>query len=162
MIALGLVSVTPDVDVADCALSTSGRNGSQKWARRKENVKDRQNRQCLFCGRGEAKYRKLEIHHAKKQEHGGTDALRNVLAACPACHRLIHNVERSMPFAARLSLALQVLRPESALVTFLCRVLFRGFLNSAEDSGFHPAALVLRPLRATAEGPDLVAREEVA
>jgi hypothetical protein len=150
--ALGLVSVTPDADATNCVPSTSGRNGSARWARRKENIKDRQNRQCLFCGRGEAKYRKLEIHHVKKQEHGGTDARRNVLAACPACHRLIHNVERNMPFAARLNLALQVLRPESILVTWVCRMLFRAFLNSAEASGFHPAALLLRPLRSTAEG----------
>lgn len=158
MTALGLVPVNPDAAFADCVPSASGRNGHQRWVKRRENVKDRQNRQCLFCGRRSGRHLQLEIHHVKKQEHGGSDAFRNVLAACHACHRLIHNAERSMPFAARLSLALQVLRPESILVTLVCRVLFRGLLKAAGANAFHPAALVLRPLRAAPEGPVLVAR----
>jgi hypothetical protein len=75
---------------------------------------------------------------------------------------LIHNAERRMPLVARLSLALQVLRPESVLVTWICRMLFRGLLKAAGATTFHPAALVLRPLRTVPEGPGLVAREGAA
>jgi len=55
----------------------AGRSTSQQWALRKERVKDSQNRQCLFCGRSEARYRKLEIHHVRKQEHRGSGSWSN-------------------------------------------------------------------------------------
>lgn len=162
MTALGSVPVNPDAALVDCVPSASGRSGHQRWVKRRENVKDRQNRQCLFCGRRSGQRLELEIHHVQKQEHGGSDAFRNVLAACHACHRLIHNAERRMPLAARLSLALQVLRPESVLTTWICRMLFRGLLKATGATTFHPAALVLRPLRTAPKGPGLVAREGAA
>lgn len=155
----GLVSALPDAVAVGYVPTATRRNGSQRWARRKENVKDRQNRQCLFCGRRSGRRLQLEIHHVKKQEHGGGDAFRNVLGACHACHRLIHNVERGMPFVARLSLIVQVVKPESMLATWVSRILFRCFLKSSGASAFHPAALVLRPLRTE---PCIVAREGVA
>lgn len=125
----------------------TGRSTSQQWALRKERVKDSQNRQCLFCGRSEARYRKLEIHHAKKQEHGGGDSWGNTLALCRACHTLVHNVgNRETPLVGRIILAWQVIGPrESRIVTLICRLLFQCFLCSAAGSSFHPSALQLRP-----------------
>jgi len=125
----------------------AGRSTSQQWALRKERVKDSQNRQCLFCGRSEARYRKLEIHHACKQENGGSDSWSNTLALCHACHTLVHNVgNRETPLVGRIVLAWQVIGPrESRLVTLICRLLFRCFLRSSAGSSFHPSALRVRP-----------------
>jgi hypothetical protein len=156
MIALGLVFGAAEVASAACAMNGHPSSHHQWWAKRKDNVKNRQNRQCLFCGRGEGRWG-LEIHHVKRQAHGGTDALYNLVCACHACHRLIHNAERRMPFAGRLILALQVLSPESIFVTLVCRAMFRAFLMSPAASLFHPAALRLRPPRATNDGPDPLA-----
>jgi hypothetical protein len=168
MTALGLASIaSDDAELAPC-VSTVSHSGQQKWVKRSENVRDRQNRQCLCCGRIERlygrvrHYRDLEIHHVRWQQHGGTDAYRNLIGVCRACHKLMHNSGRAMPFAARVILALQVLRPESMLITRACRVLFRLFLKSAAATSFHPAAMRLRPWRTTDDGLRLVAREEVA
>lgn len=139
------------------SLSGSGPESSESsphlkagyWPNRKENVKDRQDRKCLFCGRPQAKHRPLEIHHVRKIEHGGTDAFMNLIAVCHACHNFVHNVERDMPAISRVILALQILGPrESALLTWVCRFLFRVFLRSPAGTSFHPAALQLRRVSA--------------
>lgn len=129
----------------------TGRSTAQIWAIRKEQVKDSQNRQCLFCGRNEGRYKKLELHHVQKREHGGGNAWNNTLALCPACHHVIHNIaDRGIPFAGRIVLALQLLgSQESRVVMAICRLIFRFFLLSPAATAFHPAKLV-RPLRAAA------------
>jgi hypothetical protein len=81
----------------------------------------------------------------RKIEHGGTEALRNLVAVCHACHKFTHNVERDMPAVSRLILVLQVLWPESLLIAWVSRFLFARFLYSPAGSTFHPAALALRP-----------------
>ena len=145
MIALRLVSAECGAVPIGGAASGTCRNGGKRWAVRRENVKDRQNRQCLFCGRYSSRRLNLEIHHVKKIEHGGTDALLNLVAVCHACHRFVHNVEREMPFMSRLILILQIIRPESLLIAWVSRLLFARFLRSAGATTFHPAALALRP-----------------
>ena len=52
------------------AASGTCRNGGKRWNVRRENVKDRQNRQCLLCGRHASQRLNLEVHHVKKVEHG--------------------------------------------------------------------------------------------
>jgi hypothetical protein len=139
---------TANATVEPITPAAGARRGSnQIWAIRREKLKDSQNRQCLCCGRGEARKHRLDPHHVKKVEHGGTDAFRNLIAVCESCHKLIHNVERDMPFVSRVILALQVLGPrESLTVTAVCRVLFRVFLRSTAANSFHPAYLKLRPM----------------
>lgn len=149
MTVLGLAPAALDgVRVASVpATEATGRSTSQQWAIRKERVKDHYNRQCVFCGRTEARHQKLEIHHSKKQEHGGSNSWANTLALCHACHKLVHNVgDRRVPLVGRIILAWQVIGPrESRLVTFGCRLLFRCFLRSSAGSSFHPASLHVRP-----------------
>lgn len=149
MILLGLAPVAFNgASVASVTTTgAAGRSTSQQWALRKERVKDSQNRQCLFCGRSEARYRKLEIHHACKQENGGSNSWSNTLALCRACHTLVHNVgNRETPLVGRIILSWQIIGPrESRLVTSICRLLFRCFLRSRAGSAFHPSALKLPP-----------------
>lgn len=116
------------------------------WPNRKENVKDLQNRQCLWCGRSHGRHVRLEIDHIKKRENGGTDGLANIRALCRACHKLRHNAERHMPAVSRLIIGLQILTgaSDSALVNGLCRILFKWFLLSPAGTTFHPAVLHLR------------------
>lgn len=130
----------------------AGRSSAQLWALRKERVKISQNFQCLFCGRNEGRYKKLEIHHVEKREHGGGNAWSNTLALCPACHHVIHNIaDRGIPLAGRIILALQLLgSQESRVVIWVCRLLFRAFLCSSAANAFHPAMLGPRPLRSAA------------
>jgi ribosomal protein S14 len=148
MIVLGLApAASSNVNVASVPTTgATGRSTSQQWALRKERVKDSQNRQCLFCGRSEARYRKLEIHHVRKQEHGGSGSWSNTAALCGACHTLVHNVgNRETPLVGRIILAWQIIGPrESRFVTSICRLLFRCFLCAAAGNAFHPSALRVR------------------
>jgi hypothetical protein len=131
-------------------LAGAGRSSAQIWAIRKDRVKLSQNFQCLFCGRNEGRYKKLEIHHIEKREHGGGNAWSNTLALCPACHHVIHNIaDRGIPLAGRIILALQLIgSQESRVVALISRLLFRTFLCSSAANAFHPARLGPRPLRA--------------
>jgi len=115
MTTLGIQAGITSVTVS----AGAGRSTSQAWAVRKERVKDSQNRQCLFCGRSEARY-----------------------------HTLVHNVgNRETPLVGRIILAWQIIGPrESRFVTSICRLLFRCFLRSAAGSAFHPSALHVRPM----------------
>jgi hypothetical protein len=146
MIVLGLAPAMCNGVASVPTTGATGRSTSQQWALRKERVKDSQNRQCLFCARSEARYRKLEIHHARKQENGGSDSWSNTLALCHACHTLVHNVgNRETPLVGRIILAWQIIGPrESGLVTSICRLLFWCFLRSPAGTAFHPSALQLR------------------
>ena len=90
MTALGLASIaSDDAELAPC-VSTVSHSGQQKWVKRSENVRDRQNRQCLCCGRIERlygrvrHYRDLEIHHVRWQQHGGTGKTFDWQEAAPA------------------------------------------------------------------------------
>lgn len=146
MTTLGLVHGSGSGEAVTAA-ATGGRSTSQAWAVRKERVKDAQNRQCSFCGRGESRRRRLELHHIRKREHGRSDSWRNTLALCHACHRLIHNVgDRTVPFVGRVILAMQVIGPgESWLLACVYRLLFWCFLCSPVGTSFHPSALHVRP-----------------
>ena len=67
--------------------------------------------------------------------------MRNIRGMCDDCHRTRHCVERSMPFAARVIIALQALSgaSESPVLERVCQFLFHRFV--CEGIGFHPAAL---------------------
>ena len=130
----------------------AGSDDSARWARISDGVKNRQRYRCLFCGRRSASRRRLEIHHVRKIEHGGTNASKNLIALCHACHRgLVHRVE-GLTFVSRLILVLQILGPrESRAVTWLCGVLFRTFLLPRPASAARPAPLPLSVTTATRE-----------
>lgn len=159
MTALGLVApaatVLDNVGVASGSTTgATGRSTSQQWSIRKEKIKDRQLRLCLCCGRGEARYQKLEIHHAKRRFNGGTNSWSNTAAVCHACHRAVHNIgDRYIPLAGRIILALQVVGPrESKFILSICKLIFRCFLRSAAETVFHPSAPQVRPAVQTPGG----------
>jgi hypothetical protein len=128
--------------------------GPGKASQHRERRKRSQFRLCLFCGKAERPRRWLEIHHVVKQAHGGSDAWENMIAVCHGCHRLIHNVERPIPFVGRLMLALQVLGPrESRAAVFVCRLLFRWFLARPSLS-ILPVEMRYRPVAVEARAEE--------
>ena len=50
------------------------------------------NWRCARCRRGG----RLQIHHRKYRSHGGTHRIENLEPVCWNCHRLIHQLERSL------------------------------------------------------------------
>ncbi len=51
-------------------------------------VLDRDNNQCVACGRGGENV--LNLHHVVFRSHGGGDEASNLVTVCVRCHRLIH------------------------------------------------------------------------
>jgi hypothetical protein len=144
MIALGLSTECGAVSI-DGAAAVPHRNGDKRWHARKDSVRHSQNLQCLVCGQ----HLSLEIHHVRKIAHGGTDALRNLVAVCHIDHRLIHDIERETSLVSRLILILSIIGPESLLVAWASRFLFARFLRSS-GTAFNPAELAFRPARVNA------------
>ena len=119
------------------------RSGASRWRRRAGEVIDGQGGQCLICGGRAA----LTCHHVLALRDGGTDVRENLIALCASDHTTLHIVERSIPFASRLLLAVVVIFGPSRPV---CRFLRLAFpLLVRRGNGFHPAGLRLRRLAAS-------------
>jgi 5-methylcytosine-specific restriction endonuclease McrA len=46
---------------------------------------------CSLCGWNESS---CDTHHIIERKHGGTNAMDNLIAVCPNCHRIIHKLKK--------------------------------------------------------------------
>ena len=73
----------------------SGYHTKQDWKAIRRKIIERDKKQCQGCGK---QTEKLQVHHIKPRDQGGTNELSNLIALCGRCHMTISPVP---PFALR-------------------------------------------------------------
>ena len=68
----------------------SGIAKGAEWERLRQQVKDRDDHRCQYCGGAG----RLEVHHVIELERGGTNDLDNLSALCRTCHIEKHRPKR--------------------------------------------------------------------
>ena len=127
------------------------RSGSWRWRRIANEVIDTQGGQCLICGTRVD----LTCHHIRPRRDGGKDTRENLIALCASDHTTLHLIERDLAFLSRLLIAVMVVFGPSEAVCRFLRLVFPLLVR--RGTGFHPATLRMRPLRAVAPAAALIA-----
>lgn len=66
--------------------------------RHRDRILQRDKYRCLLCGSNE----RLDVHHAKPQNQGGTSDDSNLITLCEGCHLLAPHIEADWPEVIRL------------------------------------------------------------
>ncbi|MFB6253522.1 MAG: HNH endonuclease [Halobacteriaceae archaeon] len=66
------------------------------WSNRRARVWREQDEQCGRCGREKNTVESHDVHHIKPLEHGGTNAISNLVGLCSDCHALLYPTEPSV------------------------------------------------------------------
>ncbi|MFC7216539.1 HNH endonuclease [Saliphagus sp. GCM10025334] len=72
----------------------SNRLSATEWRKVREDILDRDGRECQDCGIGDSDADSLHVHHIRPLDEGGSNEFENLLTLCDSCHFERHAEDR--------------------------------------------------------------------